>query len=442
MKKNFLWFIGIAVIANMAATGVFADGPKTSPTVVKNEIILPKSPESYMEARHIVLKGSNEEIGKALGDIAQNDYGTKLVKYADPVYAEARREYMKKNYPVMLERMKGVARSYGVNPGETDLDTSGLYYWLTSPECSAMFFPAGAAASGHNFYVANRDYYLASMSEIMDKPRKPGEKDFSAYVFVVELYPDKGYSSLGVGIIDLMSINIDAVNSAGLAVAVLADDTFGVDHTSHDFSRLSGLYIYQAVRMIVDTCATVEEAKIAILANEVTMMLLPAHFMVMDSSGRSFIYERSSKDFTDRFVDNPAGEPVPITNHSIYDYPSVDKFPAPEDNDYDTFNRYRRLAGFIDSHTDKYSEKDGQDAMALVYGRVEESSESGHHDIPLRTLYTAVVDIDEREMSVRFYLRDGEKDTKTGFPELIFSEPFEFKLKSDAAKIARPGKKK
>lgn len=402
--------------------------------VVKDEVALKSGPGAYMHVRHITIKGTNEEIGKALADIAQKGYGTKLVKYADPVYAKARVEYMKRNYPVMLERMKGVAASYGVNFNETDLDTSGLYYWLIAPECSAMFFPANVAASGRNFYIANRDYYLASMSEIMGGKRKPGEEDFSSRVFVVELYPDKGYASLGVGIIDLMSINIDVINSAGLAVAVLADDTYGMNATTQDLSRMTGLYIYQIVRLIADTCATVDEAKLAILTNQVTMALLPAHFMVMDPSGRSFIYERSPKDFTGRFIDSPAGEAVPITNNSIYDYPTVDKLPAPADDDYDTFNRYRRLAGYIASHTGKYSEKDGQDAMALVYGRVQEASEGGHHDLPLRTLYTAVVDIDTRSMSIRFYQRDGEKDPKTGLASLIFSEPLVFKLKAGEKK--------
>ena len=75
---------------------------------------------------------------------------------------------------------------------------------------------------------------------------------------------------------------------------------------------------------------------------------------------------------------------------------------------------------------------DGEEAMSLVYGRVDEASEGGHHDLPLRTIYTAVVDINERTIWARFYLRDGEKpDPATGLANLIFSKPFEFKLKTE-----------
>jgi hypothetical protein len=34
---------------------------------IKNEATLPKGADSYVEARHIVIRGSNEEIGRALG---------------------------------------------------------------------------------------------------------------------------------------------------------------------------------------------------------------------------------------------------------------------------------------------------------------------------------------------------------------------------------------
>jgi len=429
MKKKLICLLGVAIIIVIAFAGVLLAAPKPSPVIVKNEVILQKGPGEYMEVRHIVLKGSNEEIGKALGDIAQKEYKATLVKYADPVYAKARLEYMRRNYPIMLERMKGVARSYGLSLDNTDYDTSSLYYCMPAPKCSATFFPAPLAANGHNFYVSNRDYYIASMSEIMGGKRLSGEVDFISRMFVIELYPDKGYPSIAIGGLELLNMHVDAVNSKGISVAGLEDDTYGMERTPKDLSRQSGLQQYQAFRLIVDTCATLEEAKEALLNNKVSMALLPAHFMVMDSSGRTFIYERSSKDFSDHFLESDGKEPVIITNHSVYDYPAVDKFPEPSKDDYDTFNRYRRLRKYVQGHKGKFSVEDGKQAMTLAYGRVNEASEGGYHALPLRTLYTAVVDIDERAVWVKFYLRDGKTDPATGLPELIFSKPFEFKLK-------------
>jgi hypothetical protein len=89
------------------------------------------------------------------------------------------------------------------------------------------------------------------------------------------------------------------------------------------------------------------------------------------------------------------------------------------------------LEEYVKTHKGKYTEGDGTQALSLAYGRVDEASEGGHHDLPLRTLYTAVVDLDKRSIWARFYSRDGKRDPKTGLPELIFSKPFEFKLKKD-----------
>ena len=74
--------------------------------------------------RHIVSKGSNQEIGKALGDIAQKWLNVKLSKFARPLYAEANNQYIQKNYPILWERLKGVAQSYGLPPGDKTYNTS------------------------------------------------------------------------------------------------------------------------------------------------------------------------------------------------------------------------------------------------------------------------------------------------------------------------------
>jgi hypothetical protein len=99
-----------------------------------------------------------------MGDIAQKDYGAlKLTQYAESAYAKARLEYMRKNNPILLERMKGIARSYGVSLSDTLLDTSNLSFFGTQPQCSGMLFPAAYSANGHTFYSASREYFLATL---------------------------------------------------------------------------------------------------------------------------------------------------------------------------------------------------------------------------------------------------------------------------------------
>lgn len=45
---------------------------------------------------------------------ARANYGIKgLMPYTDPIYAEAHRRYIRNNYPIFWDRMRGVAESFG-----------------------------------------------------------------------------------------------------------------------------------------------------------------------------------------------------------------------------------------------------------------------------------------------------------------------------------------
>ncbi|MDD5085808.1 MAG: C45 family autoproteolytic acyltransferase/hydrolase [Candidatus Omnitrophica bacterium] len=423
-------FVVTAVVAAFLASAFAEDiQPAQKSALVKDEIILPRGPGEYMEVRHIILKGTNEEIGRAMGDIAQKDYGAaKLNQYAEPSYAKARLEYMCRNNPILLEWMKGIARSYGVSLSDTLLDTSYLPSFYTTPQCSGMLVPAAYSANGHTFYSASRDYYLATFSEVMEKKPRPGEKKIFSEAAVVEIYPDKGYSSLLVAIGDL-TYGVDIVNSEGLSVSGFEDDTYGITRTQKDASRATGLSLSQAMMLIANTCVTMDEAIQVLLINKISMPSMPMHIQVADRTGQAVIYEISPNDFSGQFVYND-GKPQVVTNHGVYAYPDVSKMPVNEKDPYDTYNRYRRLDNFVASHKGKFSITDGWKAMDLVIGAVPEASEANYLKLPLRTFYQIVVDKEERAIQVKFYLKDKSVDPVTGYAELIFSKPFEFKLRS------------
>ena len=140
MKKNIVYILVAFILIAIVVVGVIASRPKPNPVIIKNEIVLQNEKDDYMQVRHIVVRGSNEGIGKALGEIARREYKAKLIKYAEPIYSKARLQYMKTNYPILLERMKGVAIAYGLSFDNTDYDTSNLYYCAPAPKCSAIFF--------------------------------------------------------------------------------------------------------------------------------------------------------------------------------------------------------------------------------------------------------------------------------------------------------------
>lgn len=430
IRKLSVCILGVAVAA--FSFTVFAAGSGRSArgsALVKDEVILPRAPGEWMEVRHLVFEGTNEEIGRAMGDFARDIYGiTALNRYADISYAKARLEYMRRNDPILSERMKGIARSYGVSLSDTLFDASYIPSFYTVPQCSAILIPAAYSANGHTFYSASRDYYLATFSEIMNRKPLPGEKKIFSEAAVIEIYPDKGYPSLLVSVGDL-TFGTDIVNSQGLSVAGFEDDTYGITRTPKDLSRATGLSMSQAMMLIANTCATVDEAREALLVNKISMPPLPMHIQVSDRTGQSFIYAISPQDFSAHFVYND-GKPQAITNHGVYAYPDIDKLPVNEKDPYDTFNRYARLVRFIDSHEGKYSIADGWKAMDLVLGAVPEAAEAFHLKIPLRTFYQIVLDKEERSIRIKFYLKDESVDPVTGYAKLIFSKPFEFKLRS------------
>ena len=431
MKLGWKIFLVCGFFAvSVFLVSVFAQDirPAHKSALIKDEIILPRGPGEHMEIRHIIFKGTNEEIGQAMGEVARKDYGElKLTQYADASYAKARLEYMRRNNPILLELMKGIARAYGVSLSETLLDTSSLPAFFTVPQCSAFLVPAAYSANGHTFYSSSRDYYVATFSEVMEKKPKPGEKKIFSESAVIEIYPDKGYSSLFVSIGDL-TCGGDIVNSEGLSVSAFEDDTFGIARTPKDASRATGLTMQQVMMLIANTCATLDEAKQVLLINKISMPVLPMHIQVSDRAGQAFIYEISPDDFSGHFVYND-GKPQPITNHGVYAYPDINKMPINEKDPYDTYNRYLRLVKFSNSHKGKFSIADGWKAMDLVLGAVPEASEANHLKIPLRTFYQLVLDNEERTIQVKFYLKDKSVDPVTGYAELVFSRIFEFKLR-------------
>ncbi len=421
MKKYIL--ISIILLAVMISAA--QAGP-----VVTNKVILTKKTGTYMEVRHIVLRGTNEEIGKALGGIAQEWLGVKLGRYAAPIYAKARRLYMEKNYPFLLDRMKGVAKSYNLSPADDTYVPSYLVYDLAPLACSAIYFPASSTTNGHVLLAHNMDFYITTLRVMFGMKSVEGEHNLFSRNFIMELYPDKGYPSLVVGALDLMNGFQSGMNSEGLIVAMLADNDAPANKTPSPLGdNTGGLNILQMARLILDTCATVEEARIAILNNKLTLGFEPAHFLIGDRSGKSFIYETSSRDFTDHFTGNN-GKPQIMTNHSVHLYRDVNKFPSYSPKaTYNSFYRYRTLYDFLRKHRGKISPDDAKRALSSVYAHTVDADEGAAFPIPCRTFCPMVYDIDEHSLEVKFYLKDGPIDPKTGDPTLIFSRPFKFKLK-------------
>jgi len=407
-----------------------------NPAIVKDEIIIPLENGTVMEWRHIVLKGNNTQIGTALGEIAQKDYGaTSLKKYADPIYGKARQEYMARNYPIMRERMKGIALSYGLSQDNDTFDTTTLPYDTGSLSCSLVYFSPETTLNGHAIASRNMEWYLVPMDVFLGKAEKGNGKSMFTRNFLIEIYPDHGYSTMAIAGMDLNSV-IDGLNSEGLGISALEDE--GMEPALEmpmAGERNSGIVSTQITRLVLETCRTVEEAKLAFLANKEFLPIGAFHYMVYDSQGNSAIIEWNKTDGNLYFTDGNSSKPNIMTNHPMYKYSkyslenlSEEKNPLSYDDPYDTINRYITMYNIISRHEGKFSDEDIAKVLGAAEGNTVLQIEGAKEPLPINTIWNAILDLTDKSLKVKFFLKKGPMDKETDKSTLIFTPYLAFKM--------------
>src|SRR5262249_44486259 len=149
---------------------------------------------------------------------------------------------------------------------------------------------------------------------------KRGELPATARPYVIEMYPERGYASLAVYAYDLLSGVLDGINSEGLTVSLLADDELLAKYPMEPAGIEGvGLGVVQVLRMLLDTCASVDEAKEALLLTKQYYELVPVHYLIADRHGRAFVWEYSQAHTRDYIVENP-DKPLLTTNFSLHRY--------------------------------------------------------------------------------------------------------------------------
>ncbi|NPV63259.1 MAG: linear amide C-N hydrolase [Methanotrichaceae archaeon] len=438
MKRFIGILISLLLLASFSSTYAMANATgKTSdkniitatedPVILKNDVLQNRDSVNYTELRHIVLKGTNEQIGKALGEIARENYNVSLYSYDDPIYANAHLIYMQENNPAFYERVKGVAEAYNISLNSTDLDLSALFYDMGSLGCSMVYFPPSVTSNGHAMVCRNIDYYTSPWEVIYGKTNASSQPGAFSRNYVLELYPDEGYSSLVIGTADLMSLVIHGFNSEGLAIEQQTD-LYGAKATTFNVpgGMSSGISILGATRMILDTCKSIDEAKIALLNNRIYFGPTGYHFMIYDKYGNSTIAEFSPTNGSVSFIDASNSIRV-MTNHPESLSPKVDSIIKHYNitSPYDTFMRYKTLTNIISNHKGMFTPQDMVDTLSSVNAGVTNNS------MDIRTEINLLLDFTTSTVSARVYLRDGPKDPVIGGPTNIFSKFFNFTLEKD-----------
>ncbi len=391
-------------------------------------------PLHFMTVRHLVLHGTNFEIGQQLGQLALHRYGQSPDDYAtDPLFARARRAYFQREYAIHWERMRGVGAAFGVAPEDDRYDLSALTLHMGLPQppmgCSVVYYPPSTTATGHGCLSRNYDFPIGTMADVMGIQVPPEVAAQMAPVmsepYVMEWHPeDGGYASLALHSFDLLSGTLDGINSAGLVVALMADQEamseLGPRHEPHlGMPRAVGLHELQLMRLVLDTCATAAEAQAALLTAMQHYSFVPCHYIVADKAGHSFIYEMSTGRNAQHVI-HGNGQPQVVTNFQVYKHLTPESMPAgPPSMDNEAFWRYRTLTDRIAQHSGPFTADDLKANNACVNvvtllnalrGNAEPGSVAASPRS--RTLWHGLYDQDAGTVEYSFYL--GEETDADG----------------------------
>src|SRR5579884_2878159 len=408
------------------------------------ESLVAGGPQDFPTVRHLVLQGSNYDIGKQLAEIVIERYGTRIRPSGDPRIIQARRQYFQQHYPILLERTRGVAAAFGTSLDDNTSDQASLMYpaFLSPqiPGCSVVFYPPQTTTNGHGLLSRNCDAQTGNMLELLGVPVPDGIQLKPTYSepYVMEVYPDVGYPSLYLACMDLLGACFDGVNSEGLTVSLMADGDPSNPSPADPMRPFRvGINELQVPRLLLDTCANMEEAQLVLRLNKQYHVMLSCHYIVADRHGNSFVWEHSQGHNLEYIIEG-AGKPQVVTNHPLHCTPAQS---APdirsEDREAcwrgDSYQRYQTLNRAIEAHSDKYSVDFLKETNACVF--FDDAVEREYINLTStellttgRTLWHSVYDTQERSLEVSFYLRDEPGAEETDPRIAIRSDYHRFRL--------------
>jgi hypothetical protein len=377
--------------------------------IIKDEYLIPKQKDSYMSVHHLVIEGTNEEIGQHLADIGRKVYDVQLSKYVDPIYAKARMSYFKRNWPIQHKRAKGVAKAFNLDPDNTDMDLLELVFDKGSSGCSAIFIPPDLSVNGHAMVARNYDWYIISNSTLHGAPIA-GEIKFNARNQITELRPsDDGYKTLHISSNDLLNPWLDGINEKGLYVTVLFDPGAPIYANPTSGQRESGLSMIQVPNFVLSQFSTVQEAKEALLQQHIYFSdLTGIHYLIADKNGAATTFEVDGTTGQYHFTDAQPGKPFIVTNYPLYKYPDRSAFPQVNmDQEHNTFTRVCILKEIMEQHKGRYTAADMRRMIDSVKCAFVDGAKAGvSRPFPERTIWSVVTDLNTKNMSAFFYKQD------------------------------------
>ncbi|MCW8926060.1 MAG: carcinine hydrolase/isopenicillin-N N-acyltransferase family protein, partial [Xanthomonadales bacterium] len=259
---------------------------------------------------HMVIEGTNEEIGYQLGRLAKEVHNICKSSDMDRPVIVSQYDYIKANYPEHYARMIGFAAAYGHCLDDQYLDFSFFGEVPGGTACSAVYYPPAITTTGCGSLSRNLDFSIPSDIRNPSFPFK--------HSYLVEMHPESGYASISLFCFEVFGLALEGINSEGLTVIHLADKDTQFDHENlATGATAEGFNEFLPVQFLLDTCSTAKEAKEALQRTEHYHVAFATHLLVADKEGNSFVFEYSPDGTNKVFVQGSKTNPQKITNFQL-----------------------------------------------------------------------------------------------------------------------------
>jgi hypothetical protein len=388
--------------------------------VIQKDVVIAGGPNDSLEVRHLVLRGTNQQIGHALAEIAKERYGVRPEPPRDPALVRAQRTFLERNYPTLLDRMRGVAAAFGKSVEEDGWDFTTLGFTDLKAGCSIAHLPPSATADGKS--VVSRDYDFTT-GALSFGFLPPGMLHPTARPYLLELHPEGGYASIAMVAYDLLSGVLDGINSEGLTVTLALDNTLFSGRLVEPTSGPAvGLGELQTLRLLLDTCASVEEAKQTLRATKQYYQYVPVHYLIADRNGNAFVWEYSEFHNKEYVLESP-GQPLIMTNFTLHTQLENGKPPSPE-KAKPVCKRYAHLREKL--ATGKLDDKAIRAVHQSVDAQMSQAADPSRP--PERTYWHVFYYPEDRRVRVSYYLGEEPHPDNDRLVRPIRTDYLEFRL--------------
>ena len=247
--------------------------------------------------RKATVTGTHYELGLLVGLIARN-YGMQVLRRsASNADMNARITEMYRNiYPQFLEKARGIGQAFGLILDDLDLrylehDFEAELWWRIFKYQQFTDF-TGFSVAKPILGCSLISYYLDGEKRQLIGRNFDNRADRPGFLVISSL--DGVYRTIGHSIFQLYQWLPDGINERGLfmGMASLSSPQQYMDYKdSSDYPVRPAIQAVHLERVVLDTCATVDEALALIGKTRVWFPVEFNHFLLSDSLGKSVVVE-------------------------------------------------------------------------------------------------------------------------------------------------------